>query len=202
MYIHLSHYVYQTDFESISAQKYVRSKICRFNNYRYSGALFVITVPLDHRVYKSLAKLSFCQKLLKCEQFFLNPGTYHCHWRTNFPQIPTHHLLFKWKKVSSRFLEGLVFPKLSERFRKFRNHLVYFNNLHRVWDQKFHITDKIYLKWHYWTESIRKNYIAERTIAETFGYFQTIILRENGQYMQGVPKVLQHHIFHVFCLHS
>ena len=42
----------------------------------------------------------------------------------------------------SRFHEGLMFPKLSERFGKFRNHSVDFIILHSISGQEYHITDK------------------------------------------------------------
>ena len=43
---------------------------------------------------------------------------------------------------SSRFHEGLMFPKHSEIFGKFRNLLVDFSILYRIWGQKYHVTDK------------------------------------------------------------
>ena len=45
----------------------------------------------------------------------------------------------------SRCHEGLMFPKLAERFRMIRKvseSFDDFDNLHRIWDQKYHITDK------------------------------------------------------------
>ena len=68
------------------------------------------------------------------------------------------------------------FPKDSKRFVKFWNHLVHFNILHyRVGGHKYPITDKkSCLKWHYWRETICKNYIIERPIAETFRNFRNV----------------------------
>ena len=66
------------------------------------------------------------------------------------------------------------FPKGSERFGKFRNHSVDFIILHWISDQKYHITEEKYLKWHYRTETIFKNYIIERPIAETIRIFWNV----------------------------
>ena len=46
------------------------------------------------------------------------------------------------KSVTSRFHEGSMFPKDSERFGKFRNHSVDFIILHGIWDQKYNITEE------------------------------------------------------------
>ena len=42
----------------------------------------------------------------------------------------------------SRFHEGLIFPKDSERFGKFRNHSADFIILHMIWYQKHNVTEE------------------------------------------------------------
>ena len=42
----------------------------------------------------------------------------------------------------SGFHEGVMFPKDSERFGKFRNHSVDFITLHRIWGQKYNINPR------------------------------------------------------------
>ena len=42
----------------------------------------------------------------------------------------------------SGFHEGAMFPKDSERFGKFQNHLVDFIILHRIWGQKYNIKEE------------------------------------------------------------
>ena len=68
-----------------------------------------------------------------------------------------------------------LFPKDSESFRKFWNHLVDFIILHGILDQKYNISGEKYLKWHYWTKTMCKNCIIDRPIAETFRNFWNVL---------------------------
>ena len=72
----------------------------------------------------------------------------------------------------SRFHEGLMFPEHSETFWKFRNRSVDFIILHRIWVAELTYYGQSYLNWHYWTETIRNNYIIKRPIPETFRNFR------------------------------
>ena len=62
-------------------------------------------------------------------------------------------------------------PKDSESFA---DHSVDFINLNRISGQKCHFIDQIYLKLHYWYETMYNNYITDLTIAEAFGIFQKV----------------------------